>query len=123
MRELKSTGVFRRRGNRVGAFRSVRLLPNFKSFGNGRFAREVLQKSVIAHANRVADSASSAQDDDVVIERCDIPGRRAMLDALNAEDASAEALLEGLIGLEHPKEKVLELERVVTYCGRRGARA
>lgn len=116
MRELKSTGFSAGEGIESELLDLFDYFRNFKSFGNGRFAREVLQKSVIAHANRVADSASSAQDDDVVIERCDIPGRRAMLDALNAEDASAEALLEGLIGLEHPKEKVLELERVVTYC-------
>ncbi len=115
MRELDSTGFTAGEGIEAELSELFDYFRNFKSFGNGRFAREVLQKAIISHANRIAESVASAQEGDVVIERCDIPDRRAMLDALNTEDVSAEALLGDLIGLEHPKEKVLELERVVTF--------
>ena len=115
MRELDSTGFTAGEGIEAELSELFDYFRNFKSFGNGRFAREVLQKAIISHANRIAESVASAQEGDVVIECCDIPDRRAMLDALNAEDVSAEALLGDLIGLKHPKEKVLELERVVTF--------
>ncbi len=103
MRELDSTGFTAGEGIEAELSELFDYFRNFKSFGNGRFAREVLQKAIISHANRIAESVASAQEGDVVIECCDIPDRRAMLDALNAEDVSADALLGDLIGLEHPK--------------------
>ena len=113
--ELSSTGFLPGEGIEAELADLFDYFRSFKSFGNGRFAREVLQKSIIAHANRIASDATPAQDGSVVIERCDIPDRRAMLDALNVEDTSAQALLEDLIGLDLLKQKVLELERVVRF--------
>ncbi len=93
----------------------------FKSFGNGRFAREVVQKAIIAHANRVASMADEGREFDAIIDARDIPSRRDMLDCANVDDRSAEELLAPLVGLDAAKNKVMELDHVVRF--REAARA
>ena len=115
MRELKRSGLSAKDDiapDLAGLFDYFR---GFKNFGNGRFVREVLQRALINHANRTAASLGAAQDDDIAIERADIPSRRAMLDTLDMRENTAVEMLEPLVGLADVKQKIYEMERVVTF--------
>ena len=115
MRELHASGLVARGDLTPELSELFDYFRGFKSFGNGRFAREVLQKAVINHANRTAAAPTSAQEEDIAIEPADIPSRRDMLDSLDLEESTAHEMLAPLVGLDTVKEKVCEIERVVSY--------
>ena len=87
----------------------------FKSFGNGRFVGEVLQKSLVNHARNRAGQTANTADDYLTISLDDVPSQRDMFDAGEWEARPAEEMLEPLVGLKVVKEEVLALERTVSY--------
>ena len=90
----------------------------FKSFGNGRFACEVLQRALIKHAAAARDAGREASH---VIDEADIPTRREMMDVLDGACDTADELMAGLVGLDDVKERVREIERVTAFRARAAA--
>ena len=87
----------------------------FKSFGNGRFVMEVLQKAIVSHADRLSGDTVNTSDEYLTIQEADVPTRQEMFDALDWEAASAEEMLGPLVGMKTVKEEVLALERTVAF--------
>ena len=87
----------------------------FKSFGNGRFVDEVLQRSIISHAVRVGSATANTSDDYFVLADADIPTRRDMFDTVEVPPASAADMMAPLVGLDTVKESVVALEKTVAY--------
>ena len=90
----------------------------FKSFGNGRFACEVLQRALIKHAVAARDAGCEASR---VIEADDIPTRREMMDVVDGTCGTADELMADLVGLAEVKERVREIERVTAFRARAAA--
>ena len=90
----------------------------FKSFGNGRFACEVLQRALVRHAVAARDEGREATR---VIEAADIPSRREMMDVLDGACATADELMAPIVGLDEVKERVREIERVTAFRARAAA--
>ena len=87
----------------------------FKSFGNGRFVGEVLQKALVNHAKNRAGQTANTDADYLTITVEDVPSRQDMFEAVDWEARSAEEMLEPLVGLDVIKEEVLALEKTVSY--------
>ena len=87
----------------------------FKSFGNGRFVGEVLQRAIIAHAVRMGEATANTSEGYFTLGEEDIPSRRDMFDVADAPLASVCDMLEPLVGLDTVKESIVQLEKTVTY--------
>ena len=87
----------------------------FKSFGNGRFVDEVLQKTLVRHAQNCAGKTANTASDYLTIAVADVPSRQDMFDVADWEPRSAEEMLEPLVGLGVIKDEVLALEKTVAY--------
>ena len=87
----------------------------FKSFGNGRFVDEVLQRAIISHAVRVGAATANTSADYFTIADVDVPSRRDMFDTMEVPPASAADMMAPLVGLDTVKESVVALEKTVAY--------
>ena len=87
----------------------------FKSFGNGRFVMEVLQKALVNHARNFTGMTANTSPEYLTITVDDVPTRQDMFDAIDWKARSAEDMLEPLVGLGIVKEEVLALERTVAF--------
>ncbi len=87
----------------------------FKHFGNGRFARDVLQRAIINHATGISSEDTDTASPSLTLEAKDIPDRRALMDCVEGYESTAEELMSDLVGLKDIKETVKTIERVSAY--------
>lgn len=86
----------------------------FKNFGNGRFVMEILHRMVVKHADAVS-AGKVAESGRYVLDVDDVPSRQEINDITDWVPSGADQLLEPLIGMDDLKQKVRELERVVSF--------
>ena len=86
----------------------------FQNFGNGRFVKEVLHRMIVKHANAVA-AGTVGEDERYVLDARDVPTRQEMNDITDWAPQAADELLAPLVGIDTLKDKVRDLERVVSF--------
>ena len=64
----------------------------FKHFGNGRFARDVLQRAIINHATGISSEDTDTASPSLALEAKDIPDRRSLMDCVEGYESTAEEL-------------------------------
>lgn len=94
----------------------VAFFSKMKGFGNGRFVRQVFERSYMNRAVRLADAAADTAWDAIVPD--DIPTIAEMLgdEAAEQDVHQAKELLDGLVGLEPVKDKVRQIERATEFA-------
>lgn len=86
----------------------------FRSFGNGRFVGTLVQKALVKHSNRAAQGVV-APEDTMRLSLEDVPTRQELFDIQDWQPRPARELLAPLVGMAELKEKISELERVVSF--------
>ena len=89
----------------------------FRSFGNGRFVGTLVQKALVKHSNRAAQGMV-APEDTMRLALEDVPTRQELFDIQDWQPRPADELLASLVGMSDLKEKICELERVVSFYER-----
>lgn len=91
----------------------IRFGRNRKNFGNGRYIDNLLQKTLIKHANFISDN----NDDNLIIRQESIPTIEEIMTQASGErnPDQIEALFDEIVGMQKLKEKVIELGKYLEF--------